>query len=624
MAKIVSGATYARRTIGAPAGVTDRTARNPVGSGLYAAVMGQQQPVSAAPNPSTITTQGKVASDTKTANPNNATMTPDQINQAVLGAMGHRSAYLNGGAAASGANNPAAWNGGTPNWKQQEAANNGQLNGGFMRFAQSGGVGNIPSQADLLMGMNNTPNVGGLKTFQAGSGGIGNAGTANIARLLGYTVPGGGAPAAYNVPTSGGLYSGSGVSSGTPGLTYGVGSGGGVGGVGGVGGAGAGGTGTVYGSDLASQLQKQFDQANADNLARYNEGKGNITSGQAAQNQTFQQGYQGLYGLAGQISDAQLQRVQRANQQDLASARSRFYGMGLANTTGAIMAEEGVRDISAQREADAADQGIKAQLALQQQYVNQQNADARANRNELNQWIYNRQDNGPDMALWSNILARPGAVGGYGGYGGGIGTNAGLGSNYGGVSGIDPRTGQRVNAVSAGGATTIMRTPGSNNSLYGNSSALQGFNDPIGFLGRPAQESSQSMNNFPAQAPYSGSFNYSPGGVSTGDTYGGTIYPTVDNLAPTFDTPSDYYGNWQSPGGTAGGPINVDEFAKQLAGGAKVSSVGGGRYTISTPYLIQNDPDIVKLPVGAAVTTTSGATYYKWSDGHFYANPEGY
>lgn len=204
---------------------------------------------------------------------------------------------------------------------------------------------------------------------------------------------------------------------------------------------GAGGAGGYAGyGGIPAALQAAQDAANADNEARYQEGLGVIRDGGAAQLGALDSGYQGLQGQVSGLSDVDLKREQRRTQQDVAGSLARFYGMGLANTTGAVMAEQGVKDRGAEREQAAGDRNTLLSIDLGRDYIRQQQAGMQANRGEETNWLFNKQTVGPDANAWTNLLSQAGAGGQrYNGYGGVPSGNNG-GGGGGGVAAGTPLT----------------------------------------------------------------------------------------------------------------------------------------------------------------------------------------
>lgn len=387
--------------------------------------------------------------------------------------------------------------------------------------------------------------------------------------------------------------------------------GGGYGGYGGVrGGAGitpgGGGTGRVAGAgggagDLASLLQRYQDRANADNEGRYVEGKGIITGGQADQLSELSAGRNRQNAIAGSISETALTREQRRTQQESAATTARLYGMGLSKTTGAIMANEGVLDRGAEREAAVGDQGKRLQLGIEQNYDSSLQNTLPSNRRELTNWIYNKDVQGPDVGLYANLLSRAGANGasGYGGYGGirpggGGGARRGGGGfnlSAGGDSGYNGD--QNVNGAGYGGGS---RGGGSLSGGIPFQSGA-GLYDQYGGGGTPGgwDPALNQGSNYAGGDP----FDLGGGGA------GGGGYAQYEPSSLADQVSGTVTGGASSYGGYGGGG------ADQLIGGA-----GGG--VAADPNSPQNQAQTAGVPVGSIVIGPDGRQWRKGPSGQFY------
>jgi hypothetical protein len=125
----------------------------------------------------------------------------------------------------------------------------------------------------------------------------------------------------------------------------------------------------LTGSSIGDQLQKYTDQANQANEGRY----------------------QQLLGMAGQLSDAGMQREQRREQAGMGRVAQQSISAGLGNTTILPTLQRGVQDDSALRQESVADQGLKTQMGI----------------------VERRTDLPPDYALLASLAARPGATGSF-------------------------------------------------------------------------------------------------------------------------------------------------------------------------------------------------------------------
>lgn len=131
------------------------------------------------------------------------------------------------------------------------------------------------------------------------------------------------------------------------------------------------------GNTIADQLQKYTDETNQANNDRYNQ----------------------LLGMAGQLSDAGMQREQRREDAGMGRVAQQSISAGLGNTTILPTLQRGIQDDSALRQEQVADQGLRTKMGI----------------------VERRTDLPPDYGLLASLAARPGAASGVvpSGFGGG-------------------------------------------------------------------------------------------------------------------------------------------------------------------------------------------------------------
>ena len=417
-------------------------------------------------------------------------------------------------------------------------------------YTQTGGVqaGSVPASITSMLQMRQRMSDWGLKTPPAQGYVVSPWGV----KAWGYDQVGfKGTSAGTSAPPDPTYYArfnqmaGINAGSGTGGYGYGYG-----GGAGGTYGNGVGGSNNI--NDIIKQYQSAQDAANADNEARYQEGKGIIQSGQADQLAALSAGKDAQNAIIGNISNTDATREQRRTQQEVASQTARLYGMGLANNTGAIMARQGVLDRGAEREAAAGDQNLLRNLAVEQNYQSGLQNDLGNNRRELTSWIYNKDTQGPDLNTIAGLLTRAGAGGGgaYGGYGG-TGINFGPRAYGGGAGGQGGSGG-------GGGGFVLNRgggrgSGGSDNlgDLFGGYGGSRGGTwDPRLNRGYPTSMNGGDGLNIPFQGGPSADDLYGPLSGATGQPYGGGYAPVTGG-----DYPGAYPENANVPPGvTVTGP----------------------------------------------------------------------
>jgi hypothetical protein len=272
------------------------------------------------------------------------------------------------------------------------------------------------------------------------------------------------------------------------------------------------GSGGANAGGIPAALQAAQDAANAENQARYEQGLTRIQTGGADQLAQLASGYQGLSGMVGSLSNVDETRAKRTTDQELASQTARLYGMGLANTTGAVMARQGIIDRGSQREQAAGDENTRLAIQLGQAQIGQTQSALAGTRGEETNWIANKVTNGPNAAQWSQLLSQAGANGGgYPGYGGGGGNAGGFTLDNGGAPGGTQETQWHSTLP-----TTAQNNANPKNFLPGgayNSSGGAGFGGYGGNVLPPADLTGEVAGGFGTSGAGGGGF----GGGGPGD-----------------------------------------------------------------------------------------------------------